>query len=413
MNLLMVSHYFDSHPGGIEAVAGQMYRRIAGRGVPIRWAAAGVTEVPEAAGSGAALPLRTWNAIEDRVGLPFPVPGLKALRALRRAVRSADVVLLHDCLYLGNLLAYLIARMSRVPVIVVQHSTARWSNPILDALMQLANLVVTRGMLRGADQVVFISNTTRSHFQSIRFRSPPELVFNGVDTGTFSPLRDGGQKPSIREKLGLPRTGPVASFVGRFVDKKGLPILREMARLAPEITWALAGGGPLNPEDWGSANVRVFSGLRGSALADLYRASDVFVLASEREGFPLVIQEAVSCGVPVVCSADVAKADAALDPVVRTVPLDPKDVPGSAAAFLRAVREAVLAQPAPEQRRAWHELACSRYGWSRAVDRYLGIANRLAEERRARAVTLGLDRDRECLGSAALQGAEQQPGKHQ
>jgi glycosyltransferase involved in cell wall biosynthesis len=157
----------------------------------------------------------------------------------------------------------------------------------------------------------------------------------------------------------------------------------------------------------------VFSGLRGSGLADLYRASDVFVLASEREGFPLVIQEAVSCGVPVVCSADVAKADAALDPVVRTVPLDPKDVPGSAAAFLRAVREAVLAQPAPEQRRAWHELACGRYGWSRAVDRYLGIANRLAEERRARAVTLGLDRDRECLGSAALQGAEQQPGKHQ
>jgi glycosyltransferase involved in cell wall biosynthesis len=379
--ILMVSHYFDSHPGGIEFVAGQMFRRIAEREkVRICWVAADVTDAPAEVPKGIALPLKTWNAIEDRLGVPFPVPGLKALRELRKEVRDAQVVLIHDCLYLSNIAAWLFARMSRVPVVIVQHSMARWSNVVLDTFMKAANAVITRGMMRGADQVVFISNTTRSHFQSVRFRRPPELVFNGVDTAIFFPLPDTGRKAAVREKLGLPQSGPVALFVGRFVDKKGLPILREMARLAPGIIWAVAGSGPIDPASWGCENVRVFSGLRGNGLAELYRASDVFVLASEREGFPLVIQEAISCGMPVVCSTDVAKADPALERFVRAVPLNPADIDRAAATFLGAVRDVVSSQPSPQQQRERHEFVRSRYAWSHAVDRYLEIASRVTEE---------------------------------
>jgi len=379
IRLLQVSNYFDSHRGGVERVAGQSDRHLAQRdGVRIRWAAAAVTGVPAATGGGAPLALPAWNGVEDRIGVPFPVPSPASLQELWRAVREADVVLLHDCLYLGNIAAYLTARASRVPVILVQHSMARWSNAVVDAGMKAANAVVTRGMMRGAGQVVFISNTTKAHFRSVRFRRPPELVFNGVDTGIFFPPESAERRPALRESLGLPRSGPVALFVGRFVEKKGLPILREIARRDPAILWALAGSGPIDPLAWGAENVRVFSGLRGPSLADLYRASDVFVLASEREGFPLVIQEAIACGLPVVCSTDVARADAALDGVVRAVPLDASRVDRSAAAFLEAAREAVADPPSAARRRAWHDLARTRYGWPRAVDRYLEIAGELS-----------------------------------
>ena len=56
--------------------------------------------------------------------------------------------------------------------------------------------------------------------------------------------------------------------------------------------------------------MRVFSDLAGPGLAELYRASDVFVLPSQGEGFPLVVQEALACGLPVVCGDESTGADA-------------------------------------------------------------------------------------------------------
>jgi glycosyltransferase involved in cell wall biosynthesis len=68
--------------------------------------------------------------------------------------------------------------------------------------------------------------------------------------------------------------------------------VRRMARQRPDIQWAFAGWGHLDPQVWGLPNVVVFRDLSGADLVPLYQASDVFVLPSKGEGFPLVIQEA-------------------------------------------------------------------------------------------------------------------------
>src|SRR5690242_14526015 len=132
MKFLMVTHYFASHQGGIELVAEKLFRGLIQRQCEIVWAAANVTPAPAEEPSGAVLPLKTWNGVEAITGLPFPVPSVGAIRKLCSEVSRVNVVLLHDCLYISNIFAFLRARTLGVPVMVVQHiGMVPYRNPLL------------------------------------------------------------------------------------------------------------------------------------------------------------------------------------------------------------------------------------------------------------------------------------------
>jgi glycosyltransferase involved in cell wall biosynthesis len=382
VKILMVSHYFGSHQGGIELVAGELFRGLADAGCEITWTAAGVTPPPDPIGSSRTCAMRAWNGIESVTGLPFPVLTPGALRLLRQEVARADVVLLHDCLYLGNIAAYIFARRCGVPVVCIQHiGFVAYRNPLLRALMRLGNWVITKRMLRKAQQVVFISEITRRYFNGIAYQRPPMLVFNGVDTDLFHPPQDRGTKTALRKRFALPEQEPVALFVGRFVEKKGLKLLRRMAAAAPQVMWALAGWGPIGPTGWGLPNVKVFSSLRGASLADLYRACDVLVLPSVGEGFPLVIQEALASGLPVVCGEETATADRLASAFVRGVAMNGGEEE-TASAFLAGVSEQLAADNPEKNSLVRHEFAVSRYSWKAAVDSYLAISSAVTDARK-------------------------------
>ena len=141
--------------------------------------------------------------------------------------------------------------------------------------------------------------------------------------------------------LGLPVEGRIVSFVGRFVEKKGLHIIERLARARPDLTWALAGWGPIDPLAWGLPNVHVFAGLQGPSLVPFYQASDAFVLPSTGEGLPLVMQEALACGMPVICGAESAAADPAAAGLIAGVAIDGSDPAVTAAAFARQIDQSL------------------------------------------------------------------------
>jgi glycosyltransferase involved in cell wall biosynthesis len=207
-------------------------------------------------------------------------------------------------------------------------------------------------------------------------------MFTGVDTEIFFPIRP-EQKPELRARLGLTPDRPVALFVGRFVEKKGLHILSRMARLRPDIAWAFAGWGHMNPRDWELPNVMVFSNLGGPSIAPLYQASDLFVLPSKGEGFPLVIQEALACGLPVVCSAETAGADAAVSAFLSAVPLDEQNPDGTALAFCEEIDRALAGNGngarSSEER---FQFVSQRYCWRATATEYLELIRSVAAEGR-------------------------------
>jgi glycosyltransferase involved in cell wall biosynthesis len=309
LQITLVTHFFPAHRGGVERMAGQLAERLARQGVArIDWHASDCDAPPAPSPGLTPVPASSCNIMERAVGVPYPLWSPAALLRLARAVRSASVVHLHDCLYLPVLAAFAAARFGRRrAVVVTQHiGHVPYRNPILRVAHAAANRLLGAWVLGGADQVVFESESVRAYFaQRVRFRSPPVLIENGVDTEVFRPC-SASERPGRRAKLGIPPDKPLVLFIGRFVEKKGLAVLRELTGRIGHAHWLFAGWGPMDPTAWSRPNVSVVHSPAIGELSALYQAADLLVLPSVGEGFPLSVQEAMACGTPALVGEDTA-----------------------------------------------------------------------------------------------------------
>jgi starch synthase len=364
MRLLTVTHYFGSHGGGIELVAGRLAAELAAAGHEVSWLASDAS--PPCPDRRVRMePIRASHWAERRLGIPFPVPAVRELGKIVRAAAEADAVLIHDCLYPSNIFAFASAKRARKPVLIVQHiGDVPYRNPLLRLAMKLANRLITSTLLARADQVIFISELTARHFADLRFRRPPVLAFNGVDSSVFH-LGAATQQSALRRSLGFKKSDKVVVFAGRFVEKKGLQAVHAVAQARPKLTFALAGQGPTDPASWRLPNVRVLGQLSPHDLANLYRAGDLLLLPSTGEGFPLVIQEALACGLRVITGEETAGADSAASAYITGARVDPDDPQGTAANFLAAMDRELRRNSSQEERRRRSKFAIERYSWER------------------------------------------------
>jgi glycosyltransferase involved in cell wall biosynthesis len=138
--------------------------------------------------------------------------------------------------------AFLFARFWRRPVIIAQHvGIVPYRNPLFRLIMAFLNRATARPMLARADRVAFFSEITARYFANVHRRVPAKLMFTGVDTEIFRPAAD-ADKPGLRHRLGLSPDRPVALFVGRFVEKKGLHILSHASWMTSGNPSPLLGG---------------------------------------------------------------------------------------------------------------------------------------------------------------------------
>jgi glycosyltransferase involved in cell wall biosynthesis len=305
LRVLMVTHYYSSKGGGVESIAHQLSRRFIAEGCDVRWAAISIggqdpTDIPIE-------PLRGSNLIESIFNIPFPLLSPISLKRLREAVLWADIVHLHDPLQTTSQAAALLARLHRRPMIVTQHvGTVPYRSALLSRAMRLGNQLVGRRILARASYAVFTSDVVRRSMKlpsDFRFS---RLIYTGVDKNVFN-LGAAG-RGEIRRRLGLSSHQKIVLFVGRFVEKKGLHKLRPLVEAIRSVQWLFVGRGCLDPRKWQASNVRVFDQMQSDKLADFYRAADLLVLPSVGEGLPLVVQEALACGLPCLVSEEIRQA---------------------------------------------------------------------------------------------------------
>jgi glycosyltransferase involved in cell wall biosynthesis len=306
MKILTLSNYYPEHQGGIEFVAMNLVKHWRTHH-QVRWMACDVKEHPHNSGVDD-IPLRALNFAEHNLGFPYPIPVGKSLFEIFREVKASDVVHVHDCLYLANVFAFLASRWYRKPLLVTQHvALVPYSELYKNAIQKAAYWLLGKLVLENAQQVVFISQRVRAWFQErLVFRHPPLLIPNGVDREIFFPPRD-GERELARTQLGFSTDDIVLIFVGRFAQKKGLGLIRDLAQARPNLNWILIGRDELDPRTWKLPNVQVIPPQPQEVLRKYYVAADLFFLPSIGEGFPLAIQESLSCGLPAAVSNEISE----------------------------------------------------------------------------------------------------------
>jgi glycosyltransferase involved in cell wall biosynthesis len=168
---------------------------------------------------------------------------------------------------------------------------------------------------------------------------------NGIDVERFSPGLS-----NVRERLGIASDVPVVGFVGRLTCDKGVPELVKafdvILRVLPNaqlllVGWFDAADDALSEELRARIEGHKQIHLTGFVkdTAPYYRAMDVMVLPTWREGFPNVVLEAAATGIPVVTTFSTGSRDSVVPEVTGL--LIPPGYPGAISeAVLRLLRNA-------------------------------------------------------------------------
>lgn len=106
-------------------------------------------------------------------------------------------------------------------------------------------------------------------------------------------------------------SGTILLYSGQLIRRKGLDLLFSALKLVQEshnITMLIIGSGPLEnalrkiANDLKLQNVIFLGFKQDEDLMSYYFASDVYVLPTREDTWAMVINEAMQCGLPVVCS---------------------------------------------------------------------------------------------------------------
>ena len=229
------------------------------------------------------------------------------------------------------LLPFMLSIFRGIPYIITEH----WSRylPTVNTYKGWLRKAGTRIIARKASALTTVTHNLKTAMQRHGIVNPVfEVIPNVVDTDFFTPP---AENPS--EKIMV----HVSCFEDRSKNISGL--LQAVARLKEkrkDFSLLLVGEGQdlddlkqlsrmLNIMD-----VVTFTGLaEGEILAEYYRKSCCLVMFSNYENMPVVINESLSCGKPVIATAVGGIPEIMNEPPAKGIMVAPGDVEGLAAAM--------------------------------------------------------------------------------
>lgn len=370
MRILMLCYEFPPLGGGGSRFAYGLSSELARLGHEVDFVTMGYRRLPRREVAGGVTVHRVRGVRRKRFHCTMPEAAtylVACLPTVRRllARRRYDIAHAHFILPDG-FTAWGIRRIAGLPYVVTAHgSDVPGYNPHRFRAAHTVLGPIWRAVAHQADRIVCPSH----HLQNLIGRRLGDLETTVIPHG-FDPGRYNGDRARQKRILA----------VTRLVERKGVHhLLEAVDGLDLEHEIHVVGDGPYGPTlrriaEGCRARVKFHGWLENGSpeLDRLYETSDIFVLASEAENFPISLLEAMAAGLAIVTTRGTGCEEVVGDAGVL---VEPGDVDG-----LRSALAGLTSDPDQCRRlgRAARERLAQRYAWPIVADRYVEVYRRYA-----------------------------------
>lgn len=242
---------------------------------------------------------------------PARPPAPREVARLASVVRRLDPELIHGWMYHGSLAAQLARATAarRAPTVWSIHSCN--DDLTLEKRMTSAIIRLCARLSRRPARIIYVAAESRHRHEAMGYSAGRALVIpNGFDTTRFAPSSEA--RAAVRAELGVSEDHLLIGLIGRFHPMKDhINFLRAAALLSEDYHAArfLLVGREVDDANPTLRGLVASYGLEGRTHLlgerdDVHRltaALDICSLSSSYgESFPLVVGEAMACGVPCV-----------------------------------------------------------------------------------------------------------------
>ena len=236
---------------------------------------------------------------------PYPIlefiyltPGILAFSFIFMLARSGYFSVIHSNGMVAALVGKFLSRVFKKRLVV--STCAVYDFRPGSSLAKAVKLI-----LLGSNGILALGGSSKRELVSIGLPSAKINTYNlWVDQKKYFPA----PKEQAKKSLGLDGKF-IVLFVGRFIKKKGIEVLLEVAdKVDKRISFVFIGddspsGALVRKAANESKNIVMVKGIRAAQLIPYYQAADLLAVPSlYEEAFGKVIIEALSCGTPVIGS---------------------------------------------------------------------------------------------------------------
>lgn len=276
---------------------------------------------------------------------PYSYKNIKAYKQLKKIIEAHNFNAIHCHSPMGGVLARLAAKSLGIsPVIYTAHGFHFYKGaPIINWLLYYP---VEKWLSRYTDALITIN---QEDYHRAKKLLPSSVFFVpgiGVDPARFKPRNfDRNRK---RAELGIGENTVALLSIGEMIKRKNHEsVLRAISKLKNEnFICLICGKGELEEQlkklsrDLKISQKIRFLGYRND-IPEVCLASDIFIFPSYQEGLPVAVMEAMSAGLPVVCSAIRGNVDLIKDGVGGFVH-NPNDIDGFAKSIEQLIFDSEL-----------------------------------------------------------------------